>query len=353
MQKLPLETQTLYAELIEQLTALEAYRSIGRVSGCFTTKTVKSEVYHYFQYSEPGGVTRQIYLGKKTPALERVIERFQRERDAVAPDVRQIQRLCAQLRAGGALVTDTPSARVLKALAESGVFHLNGVLVGTHAFTVIGNLLGVQWRYSAARTQDIDIAGEPVLSIGIPNIRADVPKALEQLEMGFLPVPALDRKHPSTSFKVRGKALRVDLLTPATTTGEQSPVFISRFNAAAQPVPFLDYLLEKPEQGAVIDGGGVLVKVPSPGRFAFHKLILSTERPVIMHDKMEKDMIQAAQVFALLADERPGDLILAWEEIKNRGKEWTTRISAGLSHMKRLYPGEYDEISKIIGDLVV
>jgi hypothetical protein len=41
MNRLPLETQTLYAELVEQLTALEAQRAIGHLPGCFTLKTVK------------------------------------------------------------------------------------------------------------------------------------------------------------------------------------------------------------------------------------------------------------------------------------------------------------------------
>jgi hypothetical protein len=39
MTRLPLETQTLYAELLEQLTALEAQRAIGYLTGCFTLKT--------------------------------------------------------------------------------------------------------------------------------------------------------------------------------------------------------------------------------------------------------------------------------------------------------------------------
>ena len=46
MQKLPLETQTLYAEMMEQLIALEAQRSIGHVPGCFATKQVKGVSYY-------------------------------------------------------------------------------------------------------------------------------------------------------------------------------------------------------------------------------------------------------------------------------------------------------------------
>ena len=55
MERLPLETQTLYAEMMEQLIALEAQRSIGHASGCFTTKVIKGTPYYYFQYLEPGG----------------------------------------------------------------------------------------------------------------------------------------------------------------------------------------------------------------------------------------------------------------------------------------------------------
>jgi len=103
----------------------------------------------------------------------------------------------------------------LKALADSGVFRLNGVLIGTHAFTVLGNMLGVRWKAAAIRTLDIDIAGERVMKIALPDIQADIPQALESLNMGFLPVPPLDPRNPSTSFKVRDNPLRVDIVTPA------------------------------------------------------------------------------------------------------------------------------------------
>ena len=45
MTRQPLEIQTLYAELTEQLTALEARRSIGSISGCFVKKDIKGESY--------------------------------------------------------------------------------------------------------------------------------------------------------------------------------------------------------------------------------------------------------------------------------------------------------------------
>lgn len=59
---LPVPVQTLYAELVEQLLALDARRSIGHAPGSFVTKTLKRGTYYYFQYSEPGGSTRQVYV---------------------------------------------------------------------------------------------------------------------------------------------------------------------------------------------------------------------------------------------------------------------------------------------------
>lgn len=347
--KLPLETQTLYAEMMEQLVAREAHRSMGHASGCFTTKDIKGASYYYFQYSDPGGVQRQVYIGRKSNELDRLVERYNAEREAFKVDEDHIRRLCAQLRAGGALITDTASARVIESLAESGVFHLEGVLLGTQAFTVLGNLLGVHWKGSAIKTHDIDIAGESKMRIALPNIRADIPKALESLQMGFIPVPPLNPKTPSTSFKVRGNPLRVDFVTPEIKQGENNPIFISRFNAAAQPLRFLDYLIDNPVKAAIVDGGGVLVNVPQPARFAFHKLIVSRERELTAHDKVEKDIMQTAQVISILADERPGDLLLAWDELKRRGKGWIKRAEAGMRVINRSDPSVYKKAVELLG----
>jgi hypothetical protein len=80
MQKLSLATQTLYAELLEQLTALDAQRSIGQLAGTFTEKHVRGHTYVYFQYSVPGGSKKQVFIGRKDPVLQKVVENFQTEK---------------------------------------------------------------------------------------------------------------------------------------------------------------------------------------------------------------------------------------------------------------------------------
>jgi hypothetical protein len=213
---------------------------------------------------------------------------------------------------------------------------LDGVLVGTQAFLVLGNVLGVRWGGGSLRTQDIDIAAEPSLSIAFPGPGSDIPGVLESLQMGFLPVPQLDPRKPSTSFVVRGKGLRLDLLTPLRGRRVQKPVFIPRLKAAAQALPFLDFLITQPVRGAIVDSGGVLVNVPDPARFAIHKLIVSGERGAGMHTRREKDLNQAAQVFSILLEDRPGDIRIAWKEIRSHGKGWVKRVQNGVSALRRV-----------------
>ena len=345
MQHQPLEVQTIYAELIDQLAAYEASRTIGRTPGSFVTKTVKGQEYYYFQHLGPGDVKRQTYLGRRSPALDELAHRFAEGREGAGPDLRSIERLASLLRAGGAMVTDTPSVRVLRGLADAGVFHVGGVLVGTHAFIALGNVLGVRWS-SSLRTQDIDIAAEAHLDVAIPGLEADLPSALENLEMGFLPVPGLDPVSPTTSFKVRGRSLRVDLLTPVT-RARTRPVAIHRLGAAAQPLKYLDYLIESPVPAAVINGGVVAVNVPEPARFALHKLIVAGERPVALQTKADKDLSQAAQLLEVLAEDRPGDIGLAWEALVGRGASWTRRVRVALPALARISPDAVARIAEL------
>lgn len=342
MERLSTQMQTAYAELLEQLVALEAHRTIGHSGGTFVQKNVKGQEYYYYQHALPGGIV-QTYVGRRSPALDRVVRRFEEGRAIAIAERAHTTRLCAALRSGGALAIDAASARVLAALADAAVFRLGGVLVGTQAFIAIGNLLGVRWSGGGMRTDDIDIAGERALAVAVPNLTADVPKILDSLEMGFFPVPGFSPQHPSTSFKVRGKPLRVDLLTPQ--HGRRTnPVPIPRFRAAADPLPDLGYLIEDPQPAALVAGAGVLVNVPPPARFALHKLLVARARPATQQAKSNKDLEQAAQLIEVLGEDRPGDLALAWEA---RGPQRSSRaMRSGLQALERRHPAVYQALQR-------
>jgi hypothetical protein len=55
-----------------------------------------------------------------------------------------------------------------------------------------------------------------------------------------------------------------------------------------------------------------------------------------MHTRRQKDLNQAAQVFSILLEDRPGDIMIAWREIRSRGKGWVKRVQNGVSALRRL-----------------
>ena len=327
MERIGGETMVLYADLRERLEVFEAMRGIAHLQGEFTRKTIKGKIYHYFQATLPTGRT-QIYLGPDSEEISRLIRVRQEAGNDVQADQVLLQRLSAQIMVGGAQAVPPDMAKVILRLADSGVFRAGGVLVGTIAFGIIGNHCGVIWGSDARMTQDVDIAACSRLAVAVPDLTAAVPSTLESLNMGFFPVPRLSQKEPSTSFAVRGKTLRVDLLTPMSKNSE-APVQIRRFGAAATPFRFLDYLLEAPIDAAMIAGTPCLVRVPQPARYALHKLIISGERDATAGEKRQKDLKQALALLSVLQQDRPGDIALAWEVLEARGSSWVKKALSG------------------------
>jgi len=53
-------------------------------------------------------------------------------------------------------------------------------------------------------------------------------------------------------------------------------------------------------------------------------------------------------VVSVLADDRPGDLLLAWDEIKRRGRGWVKRTSDGLNLLRKINAEEYEKVARVI-----
>lgn len=323
---LPLEVQTLYAEALERARVMDLDRSFGHLSGNFGRKKVGTEQFWYFRTSEGGRGRREFYVGADTSETHALINRYRDERDQRKQGREGLQRLAVMLAHGGCMTVDLPSARVVEALAAGGVFRLGGVLVGTHAFVALGNSLGVRWR-SGTRTQDLDFAAFQTLMVAASNETVDLWGTLEALNMGFLPIPGLDPRSPTTSYFIRGKELRVDLLTTGSHRGARSPVFLPRFNAAAMPLRFMNYLLEGNSDALLLGrSSATLVRVPLPARFGFHKILIADERPALDGAKAAKDISQATELLETLLEQHPGEVALAFEDLKKLG--WTKRMVA-------------------------
>ncbi len=349
IRRLSAPVTALYAELLDLLLIRETQRSIAHLRGGFTSKILNDRRYWYFQYRDIRKGVRQIYIGPDNDAARHLIRQFEEGRHTIKADEQHINELAAMLRRGEMHTVDSVVFKVLQALSDSGLFKRGAVLVGTHAFVALGNLLGVKWVSPASQTQDIDLAQDSTVGLALPEASesVDLPAVLDNLQMGFLPVPPLNPKDPSTSFKIRGRSLRLDLLTPA--TGRRTkPVPLTSLKAAAQPVRFLDYLLELPERAALLGRSAILVNVPDPARFAIHKLIVSQHRIAAFHTKAAKDRAQAAQLLEVLAEERPSELKAAWKTACKRGARWSQAALAALTQIEKLSLGDISKAREIL-----
>ncbi|MCP3960952.1 MAG: hypothetical protein GY719_24160 [bacterium] len=335
-QRLPESVQTLYAELLEHAIHAEAAEAtLGAATGTFVSKKVKGRTYWYLQRME-GDRKRQYYVGPESESLLEWMRRAKEARSGSAADREVRSRLCSMLAAGGAMRETAPVAKVLRLLSDSQVFRWGGVLVGTHAFAAHANMLGVRFDQQTLRTHDVDVAQDPAIGIGIAphEPSSNVEKALEESGLGFHAVPKLDPRQASTSYKIRGRELRVDFLTPLFGPESNDPVYLPAFKVSAHPLRLLDYLIEYPSQAVIVGEAGILVNVPDPARFALHKLWTSSRRPVAEQAKAAKDLRQASLLIEVLLDDRPADLGLAWDAIK-RSKSVARRT---LKTIRRLDP---------------
>lgn len=307
----------LYAELLDHLRAAEHELHLP-VGGSFVSKAIGTGRYWYLQRHEEGRRT-QTYLGAETPQL---LEQIQAARQQQG-DVKRRRQLVAMLVAGGAASESAAFTTVLQVLADSFVFRLGGLLVGTQAFVCYANMLGVRFKKETLRTADIDVAENAAISVAVGREASlDILDRLRTVEPRFVAVPELDARDPSTSLKVRGRDLRVDFLTTARRGTRNKPVLLPHLNIAAQPLEGLDYLMEMTARAAVVGGSGILVNVPLPGRFALHKLWVARSRPVSEQTKARKDWLQAQQILEVLRSDRPEDVAEAIAAMKKRPSMW-------------------------------
>lgn len=323
--------QAIYSELMEQLQVAEVEELIEQ-EGFFTRRKRHNRYYWYFR-RRVGDTHDDRYVGAETPELLERIEKLKtraREAKRAAASRRQLIR---QLRTGGYLAPDRRTGRVLEELGRAGVFRLDGVLVGTHAFRCYPALLGVRMSAELMVTRDVDIARDTSVSLAVgeaadPALCGALAKADK-----FLEIPALDPRHPSTSWQTEDRELRVDLLTPLIGRARKSPVKLSSLGAFAKPLRFLDFLLAETTRAAVLTGTGVLIRVPAPERFALHKLIVAQRREQHARSRAVKDLEQAQALLEVLLEDRPGDVADAWENLIGRGRQWKAEATKSLRQL--------------------
>lgn len=326
--------QTAYAQLFESAQARHMLRPAGDLNGSFAKKDVKGTSYWYFQYRDIDGKVRQIYVGPDNERVQQLIKK--RGTPSMAP----IDRLAASAVALGCAPVLPKHFRIIRRLAEYGFFKAGGVLIGTHAFIAMGNMLGVHWA-DGARTQDVDFAhAGKSISIALPSdIRIDVHKAIDSLEMGFLPIHSFNGSSGASYLNPDEPELKIDFLTPLTRAGAK-PFDFKELNIALQPLKFMEFSLEETTQGAIFSReGALLVNLPSPIRYGLHKLIVYGEREGAYRTKSLKDIMQSNAILSYYARHMPEALSRNLDDLLSRGPGWRKRAEHGIKAVLRLNPG--------------
>ena len=317
--------QTTYAELLERCAAA-AFDTSFAGGGAFTPKTVNGRRYWYFQSTVEGARTQR-YVGPETPELLKQIEHHQQALE----DERERRSLVSTLVRSFGMPQSIPEiGNIVAALAKAGVFRLRGVLVGTVAYQTYSAVLGQKLPISVLQTGDVDIAQFKNVSVAVGDQTPPVLDILKEADKTFRAVPTIHGEQ-ITSYAAKG-GLRVDFLTPNEGPETDKPQRLPALQTDAQPLRFLDYLIHDPEPAVILHGAGIFVNVPSPHRYAVHKLMIARRRPAGAA-KRDKDMQQVEALLTVLLKKRLHELKSAWQEAYKRGKEWRRLLAEGLDDL--------------------
>ena len=322
--------QAVYSELLEQLRYAEAEGLIAE-EGFYTRRKRHDRYYWYFR-RRMGNSHSERYIGAETPELSARIETLKERAERAKQAAGERRMLVRQLRTGGFLSPDRCTGRLIETLARAGAFRLHAVIVGTHAFRCYPALLGAHLDASLMTTRDLGLAQDPV-ALGLTDTAIPSLSHVLARAENFIEIPPLNRKDPPTSWRTDDHALRLDVLTPLTGPARRTTVELPALGVHASALRFLDFLLEQPVFAAVLTGSGVLIRVPTPERYALHKLIIASRRGAAGRDEARKDIQQAQSLLEILVLDSPGDVEDAWSDLIRRGKQWQT---AAMKSIKRL-----------------
>jgi hypothetical protein len=349
MQKIPHIYQTLYSELAQR-SLDAAFSTEFDVNGRFVTAEVKGRRYWYFDLPESDGSKKRTYVGPfDDPEITTRVENF---KDLKA-NVRERRKLVSTLVREAYLPRpERISGDIVQALANAGFFRLRGILVGTVAYQCYPAVLGIRLPNTSMVTGDADFAQFHSISVAIDDGMPPVLETLKTVDRTFREVPHQADSRYSTQFVSRS-GYKVEFLTPNTGSDDYSgrPTPMPALGgASAQPLRFLDYLIYRPIRAVLLHGPGVPLNIPSPERYAVHKLVVASRRRTGNDgtEKSRKDIAQAATIMEAMIEQRQtDDLADGFMEAYDRGPAWQEAIAASLSRI------EDETLEKIQTALVV
>jgi hypothetical protein len=322
--------QTLYSELVQRCLD-ESFASEFSPDGRFVAVPIKQKKYWYFDTPKPeGGGQNRRYVGPADdPEITKRVDAFK----DIKANLKGRQRLVSTLIRQAHLPRPLRKVgQVTEELAKAGLFRLRGVLIGTAAYQCYPAVLGRRLEASAMQTGDADFAQFHDISVAVGDSLPPILDVLRRADPTFRDIPSQIDGRLSNRFVSRDD-FKVEFLTPNRGSDDHGskPVEMPALGgAAAAPLRFLDYLIYQPIRAVMLHGAGVPILVPSPERYAVHKLIVGSRRED--RDKAAKDRLQAKSIFeAMIANRQHADLASAFMEAWARGEHWRSEIRKSIA----------------------
>jgi hypothetical protein len=319
MRPIPLNIMTLYADLMQSVGQLSA------MPGSLAAKTVKKRKYLYVT-SKDGSARIERYLG---PADDpHVVEQANEIRHA-SEQAKALRNTVALLKRARVPAPTLVQGRILEVLANAGLFKRGLTLVGTVAYQAYACIVGSYLAASAYATRDMDLS---VAEFVAGEDEEDIGSTLKRADASFKPLwHATDTRLPRV---FQSASFRVEILTRYG-RGRQTPVPIESLGCAAEALSFQEYPVEETMEVVALYGSGVLIRVPTPLRYAVHKLIVAQQRKRTELAKKQKDLRQAEELIDIFLETDDVALQDALDEARSRGKSWRSAINASLGELGR------------------
>jgi hypothetical protein len=344
MARFGLAVQTMFAELTQRCLDAEFDETYDE-RGAFVKRKRDSRMYWYYRQRQ-GDAIRDVYVGPVTDkSITDRVKRFSEIKD----DYKQRREMVRALVAARLPEPDAMTGDLTERLWKGGFFRLRGVLVGTVAYQCYSGLLGARLPQQSLMTHDPDAAQFYSISHAIGESIPPIEGLLKQVDATFRALP--DRTDPARVWRFRNKhGYLVEFLTPNRGSDEYDsrPADMPALGgASARTLRHLDFLIHRPTRSVMLYKAGIAVTVPTPWRYAVHKLMIAGERSE--GEKTEKDMIQAEQLIVACLDARRAyDLHEAWNEAYQRGPRWKEKLERGVAALQPGVRARFqDEIVKL------
>ncbi|MBU2961893.1 hypothetical protein KO516_13965 [Citreicella sp. C3M06] len=330
MQRLPVSTQTLYADLVDRAWA-GSYQELVQAGGSPYKQSAHGRDYWYVKMPMVNGERRpDRYLGPDGPNVRTRLEQHK----ALNLIRKERMSMVRALRSSRIPGPDPISGKIMSALSEAGAFRLRAVVVGSAAFQTYGAMLGVRLSAAAGQTSDLDIAQFHSISLAVEDSVPDsFIETLQEVDSRFRAIPSPIDGRRTLRYAIRTgsqEEFAVDLLSPHRGAERPKTTNLPALKGDAQLLRYLDFLIFGEINAVSLHGAGIPINVPAPERYAVHKLIVSRMRSSTPSSltKARKDIVQAQALFEVLLEDRPDDVEFVWNEALERGPKWRKNLQA-------------------------